>query len=242
MSSPSHPTSNIEDVFSSNLLDYIPAFPDYVPASPENTYSSFSNNSFGLVPIASPTLLLFHDDPYMNVMHAYYAKESPIPPPTIVPPSSMVSLVFNPQEFFLPEELLPLNKQGRDRSSSSTSTLPQAFEIGESSRKTSLERHEEQIEEILNHLDKLSLDRIEHIEDKIKGLKNGRVIIQQYFDNLEAKHRESRTQNANFKKANVKITTRFLCSAFRIAKIKNIIKSKITRFVPADIGKSSDAI
>ncbi|GJR67983.1 putative reverse transcriptase domain-containing protein [Tanacetum coccineum] len=137
MSSPSHPTSNIEDAFSSNFLDYIPASPDYVPASPGKTYSSSSNNSFGLVPIASPTLSLFHDDPYMK-------------------------------------ELLPLKKRGRDRSSSSTSALPQAFEIGESSRKTSLERHEEQIEEILNHLDELSLDRIEHIEDKIEGLGNGR--------------------------------------------------------------------
>ncbi|GKB94689.1 hypothetical protein Tco_0980826 [Tanacetum coccineum] len=77
-------------------------------------------------------------------------------------------------EFFLPEELLPLNKQGSNRSSSSTSALPQAFEIGESSRKTSLERHEEQIEKILNHLDELSLDRIEHIEDKIEGLRKGR--------------------------------------------------------------------
>ncbi|GJS35728.1 hypothetical protein Tco_0534110 [Tanacetum coccineum] len=55
------------------------------------TYSSSSNNSFGLVLIASPTLLLFHDDPYMKVTHAYYAKESPIPPPTIVPPSSTLS-------------------------------------------------------------------------------------------------------------------------------------------------------
>ncbi|GJW04165.1 reverse transcriptase domain-containing protein [Tanacetum coccineum] len=139
MSSPNHPTSNIEDAFSSNFPDYIPASPDYVPASPGNTYSSSSNNSFGLVPIASPTLLLFHDDPYMK-------------------------------------ELLPLKKRGHDRSSSSTSALPQAFEIGESSRKTSLERHEEQIEEILNHLDELSLDRIEHIEDKIEGLGNGRKI------------------------------------------------------------------
>ncbi|GJR40479.1 hypothetical protein Tco_1216163 [Tanacetum coccineum] len=177
MSSPNHPTSDIEDAFSSNFPDYIPASPDYVPASPGKTYSSSSNNSFGLVPIASPTLLLFHDDPYMKVMHAYYAKESPIPPPTIVPPSSMLSLMFNPQEFFLPEELLPLKKRGRDQSSSSTSALPQAFEIGESSRKTSLERHEEQIEEILNHLDELSLDRIEHIKDKIEGLGNGRAAI-----------------------------------------------------------------
>ncbi|GJR58536.1 hypothetical protein Tco_1500698 [Tanacetum coccineum] len=190
MSSPSHPTSNIEDAFSSNFPDYIPASPDYVPASPGKTYSSSSNNSFGLVPIASPTLSLFHDDPYMKVMHAYYAKESPIPPPTIVPPSSMLSPMFNPQEFFLPEELLPLKKQGHDQSPSSTFALPQAFKIGESSRKTSLERHEEQIEEILNHLDELSLDRIEHIEDKIEGLGKGRVIIQQDFDNLEAKLRE----------------------------------------------------
>ncbi|GJZ71658.1 hypothetical protein Tco_0635509, partial [Tanacetum coccineum] len=174
MSSPNHPTSNIEDAFSSNFSNYIPASPNYVPALPGKTYFSSSNNSFGLVPIASPTLSLFHDDPYMKVMHAYYANESPIPLPTIVPPSSILSPMFNPQEFFLPKEFLPLKKQGRDRSSSSTSALPQAFEIGESSRKTSLERHEEQIEEILNHLDELSLDRIKHIEDKIEGLGNGR--------------------------------------------------------------------
>ncbi|GKB30136.1 hypothetical protein Tco_0869537 [Tanacetum coccineum] len=180
------------------LPDYIPASPDYVPASPGNTYSSSSNNSFGLVPKASPTFTIFHDDPYMKVMQAYYAKESPIPPPTIVPPSPMLSPMFNPQEFFLPEELLPLKKRGRDRSSSSTSALPQAFEIGESSRKTSLERHEEQIEEILNHLDELSLDRIEHMEDKIEGLGKGWVIIQQDFDNPENLTPEARLQIANF--------------------------------------------
>ncbi|GKE99937.1 hypothetical protein Tco_0023288 [Tanacetum coccineum] len=112
MSSPNHPTSDIEDAFSSTFPDYIPASSDYVPALPGKTYST--NNSF----------------------------ESPIPPPTIVPLSSMLSPMFNPQEFSLPEELLPLKKRGRGRSSSSTSDLPQAFKIGESSRKTSLERHE----------------------------------------------------------------------------------------------------
>ncbi|GJT99078.1 hypothetical protein Tco_1094596 [Tanacetum coccineum] len=224
MSSPSHPTSNIEDAFSSNFPDYIPASPDYVPASPGKTYSSSSNNSFGLVPIASPTLSLFHDDPYMKVMHAYYAKESPIPPPTIVPPSSMLSPMFNPQEFFLPEELLPLKKRGRDRSSSSTSALPQAFEIGESSRKTSLERHEEKIEEILNHLDELSLDRIEHIEDKIEGLRNGRVIIQQDFDNLEAELRESRTQIAKLQRKQMGNNSKIALARFRIANLEQIIE------------------
>ncbi|GJW54143.1 hypothetical protein Tco_0098228 [Tanacetum coccineum] len=121
MSSPNHPTSEIEDAFSSNFSDYIPASPDYVPASPGKTYSSSLNNSFGVVPIVSPTLSLFHDDPYMKVMHAYYAKETPIPPPTIVPLSSMLSPMFNPQEFFFLEELLPPKKQGHNQSFSSTS-------------------------------------------------------------------------------------------------------------------------
>ncbi|GJT86817.1 putative reverse transcriptase domain-containing protein [Tanacetum coccineum] len=141
-SSPNHPTSGIEDAFSSNFLDYIQASLDYVPASSRKNYSSSLNNSF----------------------------ESPIPPPTIVPPSPILSLMFNPQEFFLPEELLPPKKQGCNQSFSSTSALPQEFEMGESSCETSVEHHEEQIEEILNHLDELSLDRIEHIEYNIEGL------------------------------------------------------------------------
>ncbi|GKA40983.1 hypothetical protein Tco_0733576, partial [Tanacetum coccineum] len=157
-----------------------------VPASLGKTYSSASNNSFGVVSIVLPTLSLFHDDPYMKVMQALYAEKSPIPPPTIIPQSSML----NPQEFSLPEELLPPKKRGC--SSSSTSDLPQDFKIVESSRKTSLERHEEQIEKILNNLVELSLDLIEYIEDKIEGLGKGRVIIQQDFDNLEAELQQTR--------------------------------------------------
>ncbi|GJV12450.1 reverse transcriptase domain-containing protein [Tanacetum coccineum] len=99
MSSPNHPTSDIKDAFSSNFPDYIPASPDYVPASPGNTYSSSSNNSFGLVPKASPTLSLFHDDPYMKVMQAYYAKESPIPRQLCGLHLHAISPLFNPQEF-----------------------------------------------------------------------------------------------------------------------------------------------
>nr|GEV55200.1 retrovirus-related Pol polyprotein from transposon TNT 1-94 [Tanacetum cinerariifolium] len=71
-------------------------------------------------------------------MHAYYAKELPIPLLVIMPPSTMLSPMFNPQQFILPEELLPPKKHGCDRSSSSTPILPQEFEIGESSLKTSL--------------------------------------------------------------------------------------------------------
>ncbi|GJW26184.1 hypothetical protein Tco_0039995 [Tanacetum coccineum] len=106
----------------------------------EKTYSSSSNNSFGVVPIVSPTLSLFHDDPYMKVMHAYYAKESPIPPPTIVPPSTMLSPIWEKKVYKI--------KSGNGHEAN---------------------------EEILNHLDELSLDRIEHIEYKIEGLGKGRV-------------------------------------------------------------------
>ncbi|GJV53721.1 putative reverse transcriptase domain-containing protein [Tanacetum coccineum] len=120
-----HPTFEIEDAFSSNFPNYLPASPDYFPASPGKNYSR-SFNSFGVVPIASPTLSLFHDDPCMKVLQAFYAEKSPIPPLTIIPQSSML----NPKEFFLPEELLPPKKRGCDRSSSSTYALPQDFEIG----------------------------------------------------------------------------------------------------------------
>ncbi|GKA27361.1 hypothetical protein Tco_0713529 [Tanacetum coccineum] len=187
-------------------------------ASPGKTYSS-SSNSFGVVPLASPTLSLFHDDPYMKVLQAFYTENSPIPPPTIIPPTSML----NPQEFFLPEELLPPKKRGCDRSSSSTSALPQDFEIGESSQKTSIERHEEQIEEILNHLDELSLDRIEYIEDKIEGLGKGRVIIQQDFDNLEAELQQARAQISKLQKKQMGNNHKISLARFRITDLEHII-------------------
>ncbi|GJW97711.1 hypothetical protein Tco_0179519 [Tanacetum coccineum] len=219
-----HPTSDIEDAFSSNFLDYISASPSYVLALPGKTYSSSSNNSFGVVPIVSPTLSLFHDDPYMKVMHAYYAKESLIPPPTIVPPSTMLTPMFNPQEFFLSEELLSPKKQGHNQSFSSTSALPQEFEMGESSRKTSLERHEEQIEEILNHLDELSLDRIENIEDKVEGLGKGRVIIQQDFDNLEAELQKAHARIAKLQRKQMGNNNKIALARFKIANLEQIIE------------------
>ncbi|GJX66857.1 hypothetical protein Tco_0302584 [Tanacetum coccineum] len=147
----------------------------------------------------------------MKAMQAYNATndESHIPlpqaliaPPTVLPPSLVLPLspMFDSRDFFLPEEILPSRKRARSRSSSFTSALPQVFEIGESSHKTSLERHEEQIETILNHLDELPLERIEHMEDKIEGLGNGRVIIQRDFDQLETELQEARTQIAGFQR------------------------------------------
>ncbi|GJT78583.1 hypothetical protein Tco_1045308 [Tanacetum coccineum] len=165
MSSSTHPIiilsdSNVEDAFSStNTPDYTPDSPDYSPASPRNT-SSDSSEDLSKDLLASLTISPFYDDPYMKVMQAYNgtSNESPIPPPRalIAPPTV----------------LPPSPKRARFLSSFSTdfSAPPHVFEIGESSHKTHLERHEEQIETILNHLDELPLERIEHMEDKIEGL------------------------------------------------------------------------
>ncbi|GJZ54837.1 hypothetical protein Tco_0610030 [Tanacetum coccineum] len=111
--------------------------------------------------LASLIISPFYDDPYMKVMQAYNAtsNESPIPLPQapIAPPTKRARFLSS--------------------SSSESSALPHVFEIRESSYVTRLEHHEEHIDAILNHLDKLPLERIEHIEDKIEGLGNGRVTM-----------------------------------------------------------------
>ncbi|GJV66637.1 hypothetical protein Tco_1482146 [Tanacetum coccineum] len=197
---------DVEDAFSStNTPGYTLASLDYSPASPRNTSPNPSDDLSKYL-LASLAISPFHDDPYMKVMQAYNAtsNESPIPPlqapiapPTTLPPSPM----FDPQDLFLPEEILPPQKRARFLSSSTDfSTPPQVFEIGKSSHKTHLERHEKQIETILNHLDKLPLERIEHMEDKIEGLGNGRVIIQRDFNQLETELQEARTQIFEFQR------------------------------------------
>nr|GEW29510.1 putative reverse transcriptase domain-containing protein [Tanacetum cinerariifolium] len=80
----------------------------------------------------------------------------PILPPIIKPPSES-------PEFFLPKELLSPRKQEQNQ-------YFQDYEMGESSHDSTLEQHGKQIEEILNHLDELPLDRIERIEDVVEEL------------------------------------------------------------------------
>ncbi|GKC91661.1 hypothetical protein Tco_1152310, partial [Tanacetum coccineum] len=126
--------------------------------------------------------------------------------------------------FFLPEELLPPKRRGYDRSYSSTFALPQEIEIRESSRKTSLERHEEKIKEILNHLDELSLNRIKHMDDKIEGLGKGRVIIQQDFDNLETELQEAYAQITKLQRNQMGNNHKISLARFKIANLEQIIE------------------
>ncbi|GJY85982.1 hypothetical protein Tco_0500008 [Tanacetum coccineum] len=96
--------------------------------------------------------------------------------------------------------------------------VPLEITIGDGSLKRTehLERHEEQIETILNHLDELPLERIEHMEDKIDGLGKGRVIIERDFDQLETELQKARTQILDFRdsKKGMKMRLFLLASGF----------------------------
>ncbi|GKE59670.1 hypothetical protein Tco_1498855 [Tanacetum coccineum] len=216
MSSLDHPTINLEDAFSSNFPNYVPpASPDYVPASLGKTYSSASN-LFGIVPLTSPTLSLFPDDLYMKVLQAFYTEKSSIPPPIIIPPKT--------QEFFLPEGLLSPTK-----SSSSTPFQPQTFEIGESSQKSTIERHEEQILDIVNSLYAIPIERIEHIENGIEGLGKGTVIIQRDFDALEAELQQAHTRISKLQRKQIGCNHKISLARYRIAELGEVINDMETQ-------------
>nr|GEX03845.1 putative reverse transcriptase domain-containing protein [Tanacetum cinerariifolium] len=67
--------------------------------------------------------------------------------------------------------------------------------MGESSHDSTLEQHEKQIEEILNHLDELPLDRIERIEDDVEGL--GVVGLIHWFKRTESLFSQSNCAEEN---------------------------------------------
>ncbi|GJT74889.1 hypothetical protein Tco_1041614 [Tanacetum coccineum] len=113
MSSPNHPTFDIEDAFSSNFSDYTPTSPDYFPVSPGNISPDPSDNLSKYL-LASLAISPFHDDPYMQAYNVA-ANEPPIPPqahidpPPVLPPSLVLPLspMFDSRDFFHPEEIPP---------------------------------------------------------------------------------------------------------------------------------------
>ncbi|GKA09605.1 putative reverse transcriptase domain-containing protein [Tanacetum coccineum] len=123
---------DVEDAFSStNTPDYTPTSPDYSPTSSGNTFPNPSDDLSKYL-LASLVISPFHDDPYIKVMQAYNAtsNELPIPlpqahiaSPTVLPPSPMLPM-FDPQDFFLPEEILPPQKRARFLSSSTDFYTP----------------------------------------------------------------------------------------------------------------------
>ncbi|GKC66102.1 putative reverse transcriptase domain-containing protein [Tanacetum coccineum] len=80
--------------------------------------------------------------------------------------------MFDPQDFFIPVEILPPQKRACFLSSSFTdpSAPPQVFEIGENyygAPDTFYARHEKQIETILNHLDEICYHQLRVREEDI---------------------------------------------------------------------------
>nr|GEW40865.1 hypothetical protein [Tanacetum cinerariifolium] len=121
MSSPTHPTpSDVDEEYafpSTNILNYTSTLPNYFPTTPRNISFDFLENSKNdEIP---HVFLPFYNNLYLKYMQAFYAKESPIPPPdpitppVILTPSPVLppSLLFDPRYFFIPKELLPLKKQ-----------------------------------------------------------------------------------------------------------------------------------
>ncbi|GJY39462.1 hypothetical protein Tco_0425826 [Tanacetum coccineum] len=217
MSSPDHPTANLEDVFSSNFPNYVPPVsPDYVPASPGKTYSSASN-LFGIAP---PTLSLFPDDPYMKALQAFYTKKSSIPPRfyyllnSRICSSSSSSTTLSNSSWNQTCDLVSPS------SSVYTPTPPQIFEIGKCPIKMYLKHHEGQIEDILNYLDELYLHHIEKMEEG----RIDRMIIRRNSDELKTELKKIRTQIIKLQKKRLGQKDKIAFAHYRISDLERIIE------------------
>nr|GEX65068.1 reverse transcriptase domain-containing protein [Tanacetum cinerariifolium] len=142
-----------------------------------------------------------------------------------MPLCPLLSLMFDPQDFFLPKEILLRRKQAHFLSLSSTnlSAQPQASKIAENYHGTpnmSYTCHEERIEDILNHLDELSLDHIKEMKGHVDGL----VIIQQDFDKLKTELQEARAQIAGLPRKQMRHNDKIALARFWISTLELIIK------------------
>ncbi|GJZ50322.1 hypothetical protein Tco_0604512 [Tanacetum coccineum] len=183
--------SDVEDAFSSiTTPNYTPSSPDYSPALPGNT-SLDPSDDLSKYLLASLAISPFHDDPYMKVMQAYNATSNGSPIPPQAPIASQTVLP--------PSPVLPLSPI---------------------SHKMSLERHEEQIKDILNHLDELSLDHIEEMEGHV----DSQVIIQQDFDKLKTEHQKARAQIVGLQRKQMRHNDKIIFARFRISTLELIIK------------------
>ncbi|GKA19039.1 hypothetical protein Tco_0698954 [Tanacetum coccineum] len=135
MYSPNHPTSDIEDAFSSNFLDYTPTSPDYFPISSGNISPDPSDNLSKYL-LASLAISPFHNDPYMQAYNAA-ANEPPIPPQAPIDPSPILppSPISPPKDTETPvESPIPISPSSSVGSSSlvRSTTPPPDYPFDES--------------------------------------------------------------------------------------------------------------
>ncbi|GKF85385.1 hypothetical protein Tco_0253212 [Tanacetum coccineum] len=136
--------------------------------------------------------------------------------------------MFNPQEFFVPEELLPPKKQTHSPYSSSTMLFnssrnqtcnlvsPSSLvytSIGKCSDKMYLKHHEKQVEDILSYLDELYLHRIKRMEE---GRING--------NKLKTELKKIHTQIVKLQKKRLGQKDKITFDHYRISNLERIIE------------------
>nr|GEY68190.1 hypothetical protein [Tanacetum cinerariifolium] len=173
--------------------------PNCTPASPNYSPASsgntFSDPSKNLTQNLLATLaILPFHDDLYMKVMQAYNVELPIQAPIALPLSLMLSPQFDSETFFF---------------------LRKSCHLG---------NEPEHIETILNHLDELPLERIEEMEDKIRGLGNGRVTIQRDFDRLETELEETRTQIAGLQKKQIGRDDDVVLARVRISTLEMIIE------------------
>nr|GEU47071.1 hypothetical protein [Tanacetum cinerariifolium] len=218
MSSPNHPTSDIEDAFSSNSPDYTLASTNYFPASPGNISPDPLDNLSKYL-LASLAISPFHD------MQAYHvvANKPPIPPQDPITPP--VILTPSPQIHPPSSSSTTLSNSSRKQAyilvppsfSTYTHTPPQIYELGKSSIKMRVKHHEEQIESILNYIEELSFHRIEKMEER---LVNGWIIMPRDFDEVKTKLKEARTHIRELQKKRMGQRDKIAFIHFRISDLE----------------------
>ncbi|GJW24672.1 hypothetical protein Tco_0038483 [Tanacetum coccineum] len=170
MSTSTHPIitlsdSDVEDAFSS--IDYTLASPDYSTASPGNTSSDSKTEFDSLKDLSKDrsaplAITLFPDDPYMQIRLAYYAtneeSSDSLSSSTIPPSPAPVSRkrVRALQAHIASPPIFPSPPVIGENSQTAAARQPTILTF-----MTRLERLEEQIDTILNHLDEFPLERIE---------------------------------------------------------------------------------
>ncbi|GJZ10859.1 hypothetical protein Tco_0545618 [Tanacetum coccineum] len=224
MSSSNHSNSDIEDAFSSmNILNYTSVSSDYFPASSGSSSFNSSENSNINPSVISP----FYNNPCLKDVQAFYAKESPIPPPDPITPPAI--LTPSPQIHSPSSSSTTLSNSSRNQTcdlvspsfSVYTPTPPQIFEIGKSSSKIHLKHHENQIEDILNYLDELSFHRIKKMEE---GRINDRMIIRRNGNELKTELKRIRNQIIKLQKKQLGHKDKIAFAHYRISNLVQIIK------------------
>ncbi|GKD84368.1 hypothetical protein Tco_1355522, partial [Tanacetum coccineum] len=155
--------------------------------------------------------------------------------PNYVPPASPDYIPTSPGKTYSKGLLSPMQL------SPSTPSQPQALEIGETSRKSAIKRHEEQIQGIQCYLEEIPPEHFEQIENGIEGLGKGTIIIQRDFDALAAELQQAHTQITKLRRKQIGSNHKISLARYRIAELAEVINDMETRH-QEDIEKLMNSI